>query len=236
VAPANLLRRLTPPVLWDLLRRARGKPPLRSYHGVTTPFDMSALHQGRFAAVFDAVYRNDPGLRHDANLLRLRAYCAHMFAAIAMRAPGDFLEAGVSYGVIAKVLYELTVKESGRTYHLVDVDPRHTEAKREYCSDPAFVPALFRDDPAVRLHLVGIPAVFPLPLPTGLAFAHLDTDNEDVEFASLPYLVENLNPGGVILIEAYGLQPFAARYDAVARQLQASIFTLPSGQGVLIKR
>lgn len=229
----GILFDLTPPLLQRLVRRVRGKPSRHIYQGVNTPFDMSALHHGRFASIYDAAYRNDPDLIGDGNLLRLRAYHAYLFAEIAMRARGDYLAAGVSYGVIPKVLYELSVRGTGRTFHLVDPLADHERAG--YCKDPALVLALFDGDPAVRLHLSAIPAVFPIALPAGLAFAHLTTGDEEAELTSLPYLVDNLNPGGVVVIEDYAAQQIASRYDAAARQAGASIFTLSTGQGVLVK-
>jgi hypothetical protein len=63
----------------------------------------------------------------------------------------------------------------------------------------------------------------------------LNTGNEPAELASLAYLVESLNPGGVIVIHDYGWVPSTAPYDAIAARLHAQIFALPTGQGVLMK-
>lgn len=229
----GILFDLTPPLLQRLVRRVRGKPSRHIYQGVNTPFDMSALHHGRFASIYDAAYPNDPQLVGNGNVLRLRAYQAYLFAEIAMRARGDYLAAGVSYGVIPKVLYELSLRGSGRTFHLID--PLVDQERVGYCNDPALVSKLLDGDPAVRLQLGAIPAVFPLALPDGLAFAHLNTGDEEAELASLPYLVDHLNPGGVIVLDEYASQQAASRYDAAATHLGASVFTLPTGQGVLVK-
>lgn len=227
----NGLRALTPPLVWQFLKRLSGRPPLRSYQGVVTPFDMSALHTGRFADVFDAANRNDPTCSSD--LLRLRAYLAYLFAEVARRVRGDYLAAGISFAVAEKVVYELTLKGTARTFHLIDPFLDHRDTG--YCKDPAFVADLFGRDAAVRFHLAAIPDAFPITLPDGLAFAHLDTGDEDAELASLPYLVGCMNQGGVIVIDSYGLGQFAARYDAVAQRCGAAVFTLPTGQGVLMR-
>lgn len=231
---ANILKSLTPPLLWQLGRAVRGTPSPRTYQDVVTPFDMSALHSGPFGSVFDAAFPQDPCRRRDGDRTRLRTYLAYLFAEVAKRTSGDFLTAGVSYAVAPKVLYDLTVKGSGRLYHLVD--PLSDQEKAGYCTDPAFVRDLFAGDPAVRLHLKAIPGAFPLELSSQLAFVHLETGDEVAELASLPYLVANLAPNGVMVIDNYGLQHFASRYDAAAALAGAAIFTLPTGQGVLMKR
>lgn len=231
----SIVRALTPPVLWEGLRQTSGRPPARRYQGVSTPFNMSALHTGRFADAFDRANANDPA-QTDADELRLRAHQAYVFAAVALRARGDYLSAGVSYAVCAKVVFDLLLKGTGRTLHLVDpFQNGDAHANDGFCTDAGFVARIFDRDPAVRFHLSAIPAAFPLTLPEGLAFVHLNTGDEDAEIASLPYLIEHVNPGGVILIDSYGWQQFAARYDTVAAAAGARIFPLVTAQGVLLK-
>lgn len=203
-----------------------------SYQGVTTLTNMSLLHEGRFAQVYDAAYPIDPGIGPDGNMMRLRVHLSVLFAEMALRVPGDFVSIGISYGVTEKVVYELVVKGTQRTYHLIDPfvgDPH------ENCVDPSVVVARFSGDPHVRLHLTPAPQVFPLVLDNGLAFAELSTANQEAELASLPYLIASLNPGGVIVIDDYGWDQKAAGYDRVVHAAGASIFCLPTGQGVLMK-
>jgi len=229
----DVLRQISPPFLWQTVSRFRhgGDRPV-SYQGVTTLTNMSPLHEGRFAQVYDAAYPIDPGLGPDGNLMRLRVYLSVLFAEMALRVPGDFVTVGISYGVTEKVVYELVVKGTQRTYHLIDPfigDPG------DYCVDPSVVTAQFGGDPRVRFHLTPAPQVFPLPLTHGLAFAELSTGTQEAEVASLPYLIDSLNPGGLILIDDYGRDQKTPGYDRVVRAAGASIFCLPSGQGVLVK-
>lgn len=229
------LKDLTPPMVWRGVRFLVGRAPAPpSYQGVSTLADLSALHEGRFSEVYDAAYRRDPDLRADGNLTRLRVYTTYLFAEIASRIPGDFVSVGISYGVAPKVLYELVVKGTARKYHLVD--PLQDVEGQGYCSDPAFVVSQFEGDPMVHLHRAAAPDVFPLPLAEGLAFAELSTGNEPAELASMPYLINCLTPGGVMVIDDYGWGAGARRYDAAAGRHRASIFSLPTGQGVLIKK
>jgi hypothetical protein len=229
----DVLRQISPPFLWQLASRVRhGNHRRMSYQGVTTLTNMSLLHEGRFAQVYDAAYPIDPGIGPDGNMMRLRVHLSVLFAEMALRVPGDFVSIGISYGVTEKVVYELVVKGTQRTYHLIDPfvgDPH------ENCVDPSVVVARFSGDPHVRLHLTPAPQVFPLVLDNGLAFAELSTANQEAELASLPYLIASLNPGGVIVIDDYGWDQKAAGYDRVVHAAGASIFCLPTGQGVLMK-
>ena len=231
----GVLRDLAPPMLWRGARRLLGRgPAITSYQAVTTLINLPALHAGPFASVYDATYPNDPDCRRDSNLLRLRIYHTYLFAEIASRVRGDFMSIGVSYGVTSKVLYELLLKGTERTYHLVD--PFVGKPGWGYCQDPSFVMAQFDGDPLVRLHQAPAPGAFPLPLGGhGLAFVDIDTGDEAADVASLPYLIDRLSPGGVIVIDFYGWARSTAAYDRVAERAGASIFILPTGQGVLLK-
>lgn len=230
----GVLKGLVPPLLWLAASHLlRGRSSNISYQGVSSLADLSALHQGRFARVYDAVYPNDPDLLPDGNLVRLRVYHTYLFAEIASRTLGDFLSVGVSYGVAPKVLYDLVLKGGKRAYHLVD--PFTGKGGTGHRQDPADVMAQFGGDPLVRLHMTPAPQVFPIHFDDGLAFAELSTGDEQAELASLPYLIGCLNPGGLIVIDDYGWGPWISRYDEAAQRVGASIFSLPTGQGVLIK-
>lgn len=215
-------------------RILRGRRPQPSYQGVSSLADLSALHRGRFATVFDAAFPNDPDLQPDGNLLRLRAYGTAMFAEISLRAPGDFVSVGVSYGVTPKVVYELVVKGSGKTYHLID--PFRPKDHDNYADNPEPVMAQFGGDPCVRLYCNTAPEAFPLRLSNGLAFAELSTGDQRADLASMPYLINCLSPGGAIVIDDYGWYPSTMPYDLIAEDSGAQIFVLATGQGVLTKR
>lgn len=229
-----VLRSLTPPALWDLASRIRnGKARGPSYQGLTTLVDMAALHRGRFAEVFDAAYPLDPSLPPDGNLTRLRTYQTWLFAQLALRVPGDFVSIGVSCGVTPKVLYELVLKGTGRTYHLIDP---FVPGGGAYCDDPRIVMDQFGGDSRVRFIRDTAPKAFPLPLEHGIAFAELDTGDSEAEIESIPYLVDQLAPGGVIVTDEYGWGPWCRLYDEAADRSGANIFMLPTGQGVLMRR
>src|SRR4051812_46770711 len=120
----NVLKALAPPLFWQAMSAVRNKgrvPLVRQYQGVTTTHNMRSLHEGPFGRVFDRAAGLDPHLHPDVT--RLRNYLACFFADYAKHVPGDFLSAGISYGVAPKTIFdfiELDTVRFRRTYHLID--------------------------------------------------------------------------------------------------------------------
>lgn len=233
VVPAAVLRRARERLRADLPRSAV------SYQGVYTQHNMRCLHEGRFAEIHDRHRVLNPF--NGPNDTRLRQYCACMFAAFSSGVPGDFLSAGISFGVAPRVIYDFVEFERlGKTYHFVDPflgvnypgagpNPYNTDfdfVRRQY---PAGAPVVF--------HRALLPGCFPLDgLARGLAFVHLNTTHPPAEAASLAYLYGQLNPGGFIVIDDYAFNPGQFDdYDPAVQALGAVVFSLVTGQGVIQK-
>jgi hypothetical protein len=106
--------------------------------------------------------------------------------------------------------------------------------REQYNTDAAFVRQQYQDDPSVLVHVANIPECFPLSGLGRLAFVHLNTGNTIAEAASLPYLYACLSVGGFILIDKYAISHgYRADYDLTLARIGASIWTLPTGQGVI---
>lgn len=237
----NLARSLTPPVLWDMVRKLRQRnlpsPPL-SYQGVVTQHNMRWLHEGRFAEIYNRHRHRNPF--NTPNETRLRQYCACMFAEFAKGVPGDFLSASISYGVAPRVIYDFVEFERlGKTYHFIDPflginNPDATISP--YNTNFEFVRNQYSADAPIKVHCERIPDCFPLVGLDALAFVHLNVTYPPAESASLAYLYEKLSPGGFILIDYYsfGHGQFET-YDPVIEKISASVFSLVTGQGVIHK-
>lgn len=234
-------RAVTPPILWDLGRKLcqpHLAPSPRSYQGVVTQHNMRWLHEGRFAKIYDRHRLLNP--RTDQHETRLRHYCACMFAEFSKSIPGDFLSAGISYGVAPRVIYDFVeFQRLGKTYHCIDPflginNP--DEAHAPYNTDFEFVRRQYPHDAPVQFHRKRIPDCFPLTGVHALAFVHLNVTYPPDEAASLPYLYEQLSPGGFIVIDYYsfGKGQFDV-YDPVIEKIHASVFSLVTGQGVIQK-
>lgn len=233
VMPAAMLQYVRHRFRTDLPRSAPG------YQGVYTQHSMRCLHEGRFAEIHDRYRRLNPF--NAPNELRLRHYCASMFAEFAKKVPGDFLSAGVSFGVAPRVIYEFVEFEQlGKTYHLIDpfLGVNYPgSGPNPYNTDFELVRRQYSSAAPVVFHRELIPDCFPLEgLTQGLAFVHLNTTDPPAEAASLRYLYESLNPGGYIVIDDYsfGNGQFDD-YDPAIGALGARIFCLVTGQGVIQK-
>lgn len=238
----GLLKAITPPFLWEAARKLRQShlpPPPSEYQGVITHHSMRCLHEGRFADIHDRYRALNP--QNDTNLTRLRQYCACMFAEFAKGVPGDFLSAGISYGIAPRVIYDFVEFESlGKTYHFIDpfsgINNPSEGGTHQYNTDVDFVRRQYSTDAPIQIHRDLIPDCFPLEGLKALAFVHANTTHAVAEAASLPYWYEKLSPGGFIVIDfySYGLGQYA-HFDPVIERIGASVFSLVTGQGVIQK-
>jgi hypothetical protein len=219
-----------------------GRPARRVYQGVSTEHSTRNMHEGRFAAAFDRYFPLDP--HHAGDVRRLRSYTACMFAEHCRSARGDYLFAGISYGVLPRVIFEFIgaatdSQPGGRVFHLIDpftgVDETGS-AYREYNTDAAVVTAQYPPGSPIRFWREFIPGCFPLPGVHALAFVHLDTGVFDAEAASLSYLYGLLSPGGVIIIDhyAFGTGNFEI-FDPEIDRIGATVFAMVTGQGIIMK-
>jgi len=238
----TLLQRLVPASAQDFLRRQLRTDLPRcavSYQGVYTQHSMQPLHQGRFARIYDQHRTLNPfNGPHDT---RLRHYLACMFAEFSKTIPGDYLSAGISFGVAPRVIYDfVNFKSLGKQYHFVDpflginypgpgVNP--------YNTDFEFVRRQYSDNAPVIFHRDLLPDCLPINgLDGGLAFVHMNTTHPKAESAAIPYMYENLNPGGFMVIDHYsfGVGQYHD-YDETVAKVGAEIFSLVTGQGVIQK-
>jgi precorrin-6B methylase 2 len=72
-----------------------------------------------------------------------------------------------------------------------------------------------------------------------VAFLHLDMNGAKPERAALEYFWEKLPPGGMVLLDdyaAYGYDALAKAIDDAAGARGAEVLSLPTGQGLILKR
>jgi hypothetical protein len=234
----NIARAVTPPVLWGMARKLLHRSPLTSYQGVITQHNMRLLHEGRFAEIYDRHSPLNPFT--GPNETRLRQYLDCMFAEFAKEIPGDFLSAGISYGVAPRVIYDyVSFERLGKIYHFIDPflginNPDETISP--YNTDSEFVRNQYSADVPIKFHLELIPDCFPLAGVDSLAFVHLNMGDVVAEAASLQYLFDKLSPGGFILIDYYSFgQGQFNSYDSAIKKVGASVFSMVTGQGVIRK-
>jgi hypothetical protein len=198
-ALSKIVHSITPPVIWNAYLLARGR---------TTPKQPTPLFEGRFAEIYAKYQPLDPhrspeSTRYDFyNVCSLANICRHL--------SGDFLFAGISWGVAARVTYDFVeFWKLNKTLHLVDpfdqrtsrTNPKKTQL---YNSDADFVRSQYPAEARLVIHRKPIP----IEPPGRLAFVYLSTGDPDTDEASIPSFYESLSPGGALVCGRYFQQTF----------------------------
>jgi hypothetical protein len=230
------IQAFTPPIVWNALQRRRGRAgifPWREFGFMATWANAEPLLEGKLAALYAKYGPLDPISPPEKNLYRSYNLCC--FANLCREVPGDFVCAGVSWGVMPRIVFDFVDLASlGKVLHLIDPfegtiasTGRHAHT---FNSDPDYVLRQYPQSAPIKLHRTTIP----LRLPQKLAFVFTDTGDPAADAAALPIFFEGLSPGGIFITEQYANN--IEYYAPVLAQLRVSPLWLPSGQGVIFKQ
>lgn len=242
----NCLYRLTPPMLWEAMLRLAGHvvypdAPYRTlmHSGIATRANTRPLHVGRFAELYERHGRLDPYV--PINSIRYRLYNVCMVAHLCRSVPGDFIFAGVSFGVAPRLIYDFVdLPALDKSLHLIDtfegvgtITGGSKDTRSYYNTDIDYVRAQYPDHASVQFHRKLIPDALPLRGVERVAFVSMNTGDAAANAASLPILWEALSPGGAIMTDQYarGIQHF----DPYIEQLGIEPFWFATGQGAFFK-
>jgi hypothetical protein len=195
------VQQITPPFIWNAYMKARRRRHLSSWRefGVMgTSADPTLLYSGRFGELFKKFNKIDPIVPPEGGRYQNYIWC--FLAGLCRDVPGDFLYAGVSFGLGAKLVYEFTDACAGKTFHLVDpfdasVSRSDKSASEKYNNSADYVRQQYPADAKIVIHQTTIPMEPPQPL----AFAVLHTGDPASERATLPVFYDALSPGGIIV-------------------------------------
>ena len=227
---------ITPPIVWNAYQRMRGRAgkfPWREFGFMATTANTKPLLEG-FATLYAKYHPLDPFPSPEKNCYRNYNVC--FFAGLCRHVPGDFVCAGVSYGVTPRIVFDFVDFSSlGKTLHLIDpfegiVSNRSSAVSEVFNRDPDYVLRQYPDRAPIILHRDRIP----LHLLGRFAFVFTDTGNPSADAEALPIFYEALNPGGVFITEQYANN--IDHYEPVLDRLGVTPLWLPSGQGVIVKQ
>jgi hypothetical protein len=229
--------------------------PFYYQDGLSTGHNSSFMKSPRFISA----YSRAKSLAHgqDAYQGPWRAHTAMWEAETALRAPeGDFVECGVWLGFVSSMIMTYTdwnVARQNRRFFLVDSYEGLADELITHEESAKGTYLRFRDKykgtlPRARetmrqfseVHFVQgyVPDILPSIDVKDVAFLHLDMNSAVAEAAALSFFWPKLVAGGVALFDDYafeGYEPQKAALDEVAEKFGASILSLPTGQGLLIK-
>jgi len=196
------------------------------------------------------------GHRYGEDLhIEWRVHLACWAASVAKELDGDFVECGVNTGIFSaaicsyidfnrypqKRFYLLDTFEGfpADQFSTVEVMAGTNDFDSEYYFDTfALVRQTFAKYPNVVLIKGTVPETLSRVPSERIAYLCLDMNAEKPERAAIEFFWDKIVPGGVVLLDDYGFTGHAfqrASLDEFAREKGVSIFTVPTGHGLLIK-
>lgn len=178
----------------------------------------------------------------------------------AMRLPGDFVEFGVNYGMLASGgMLDLDWNAHDKSFYLFEsfggMKPEHIDQAADgrshldtynavalsngfYATDPDEVRANFAEFHNVHLIVGFVPDTLEQLATNQVAFVHIDMNNPTPEVLALRFVWDRIVSGGIVLLDDYAQKGFELQksaMDAVAREIGFDILALPTGQGLILK-
>lgn len=222
--------------------------------GLATVHDASFLVDPRFREA----YRRGASSGHricppEQLHIEWRVYLCCWAAAHAAKLPGDFVECGVSTGVVSlAVCRYVEFEKLGKTFWLFDTyggipAEQVTDAERplalsknqrHYFDSYALVQENFSAYPNVRPVRGKLPEALDGVDLGALAYLHIDMNIAYPEVEASRRLWERMTRGGVIIYDDYASPAHSEQkraLDGFAAELGVEILSLPTGQGLLLR-
>jgi hypothetical protein len=189
-----------------------------------------------------------------------RVHVALWAASSALAAPGDFVECGVNTGFMSSaIMGGLNWGSVAKRFYLLDTfsgpvlsqfSAQEIQRGRRKLAEDAIKAGAYETSLArMRANFAEWPnaVVVPGAVPDSLtalniasvAFLHIDMNCAYPECAAFEYFWNRLSPGAIVLLDDYayhGTECQAEAIDAVAQSLGFNVLSLPTGQGLVVKR
>jgi hypothetical protein len=172
-----------------------------------------------------------------------RVYTLCWAARSCLRLSGDYIDLGCYDGKTVEIMARyVDFAGQQRRWHLYDLFDAPPEEARKASHGPclhAQVQERMRGLGRFEVVRGRLPDAFDGSLPAQIAFAQIDLNVADSEIACLEVLYDRVVPGGLIVLDDYGFVRYRETHDAQRRfftQRGESVFELPTGQGLVLKR
>ena len=220
------------------------------------------LDEARFAAAWRSMLQGDHGPFRKAKWfngivpdIRWRAHLNCWAAESALSVDGDFVECGTATGYMAGTIcaYLDFARVTKRfylfdTYTGIPLTEGMTEGEKAYATAKNTTQYFdcfeacgsnFSRYPNVQLVKGLLPASIQTVDIAKIAYLHIDLNNATPEIASAEVLFPKVSAGGMIVLDDYAATGHEHQYtewNRYARSVGHSILTLPTGQGLIVKR
>lgn len=217
---------------------------------LTTSNNCDFIKEEKFAKAYQAAVDTNPW---KGFTLQWRTYIVCWFADMVKNLEGDFVECGVNTGAYSRAVIEyIDFSKLNKTFYLLDTFEgfpieQITEAEKkagvsvyEKHYDDVYdaVKDTFSDF-NVNIIKGRVPDTLFQCNATKIAYLSIDMNAVVPEIAAINYFWDKIVAGGVIVLDDYGFslhteQKYA--FDEFAKQKKVSILSLPTGQGIIIKK
>jgi O-methyltransferase len=219
---------------------------------ITTSNNADFIQEPRFARAFAAALETKHGVNFP---LQWRTYIVCWLADHVKTLEGDFVECGVDTGAFSRAVVEyVDFKSTNKTIYLMDtfeglvpglVTEQELKAGIDKYMDKYKIKGLyeqvketFREFNAVVIKGM-IPETLPLCKAEKICYLSIDMNCVAPEIAAIEHFWDKMVPGGVIILDDYGFPAHILQknaFDEFANRKKISILSLPTGQGIIIKK
>ncbi|MEL6337468.1 MAG: TylF/MycF/NovP-related O-methyltransferase [Pseudomonadota bacterium] len=214
---------------------------------------IDSLTEGRFQEIYDRV-----SAIHKAAIggkwpdFRWRAHTAVWAGQVGLGRPGAFVELGVNSGFLSHMICEcLDFAACDREFFLFDTyegTPIDRVARDEraqvssnnetYFDIYETTRGIFAPYPNVKLVRGLLPEALSQVVIERIAYLSIDLNYAEAEIACIEALWDRLSPGCVVLLDDYAWRNHETQkkaWDDWAAANGTAVFTVPTGQGLLVK-
>jgi len=217
--------------------------------------NLAFLEDGKFKSAYqkgvDSGHRFSAG--NDEFHIEWRVHVAIWAAGIGLRLKGDFVECGVNTGILSLAIADYyQFGETNRKFYLFDTfngipeeQMAPDEREKKLLENELFYPdcyeqALKNFAPYPNMNLIRgrVPDTLESANIGDVAYLSIDMNVAEAELAAIEYFWDKLVPGAPIVFDDYGWSAYARQkqvLDEFAVNVDTSILTLPTGQGLMFK-
>jgi len=184
--------------------------------------------------------------------VRWRVHVACWVAKQVVDLEGDFIECGVNRGGLSRAIYdyaELAVRQ--KTFYLLDtfcgLSPKYINEQElkngirpgGYSECYEDVLATFKPFQNVKIIRGTVPDTLPEVPASKIAYLSIDMNCVEPEISALRYFWGKIVRGGMVLLDDYGFEGHSCQktaFDEFASAHDFEILSLPTGQGLIVKK
>lgn len=222
--------------------------------GLATSHNCDFVFDPRFRKAYAAgAHSGQRIVAPDSLHIEWRVYVCCWAASYASRIPGDFVECGVSTGIVSlAVCHYVAFEQLAKTFWLFDtfsgipeqqaapeeLPLAQSKNRRHYFDSYELVARNFSAFSNVRLIKGLVPESLDAAPLGQIAFLHIDMNIAYPEIEASRRLWDRLSEGGILIYDDYASMAHVAQkkaLDAFAAERGVEILCLPTGQGLLIK-